>query len=237
MQSSCPRAWPPSTDFEHCFRALPPSTVLVITSALGAQQGTSRTDNVAGFPSSPWDVAILPVLKPVDRTPILENSPRPPMEATKKAEPRQPEVLSLENVLKRVPLLRRIVKDAVECFEGRRKAKEFFEELTIISRKFSSSEIYETLSSLRRDVSEADRALEAFEKEVKDLGGILKDPGRGLAYFYSQRDERKIFLIWELRDPDLLCWHELDETFPDRLPIDMSGAARSDLGFNYHGRD
>jgi len=158
------------------------------------------------------------------------------MEATKKAEPRQPEVLSLENVLRRVPLLRRIVKDAVESFEGRRKAKEFLEELTIISRKFSSSEIEETMNSLRREVIEGDRALEAYEKEVKDLGGILKDSGRGLAYFYSQRDGRRIFLIWELREPDLLCWHELDESFHDRVPIDMAAGARGGFGVDFHGR-
>ena len=155
-----------------------------------------------------------------------------PMEATKKVEPRQPEVLSLNDVLKRVPLLRRIVKDAVDCFEGRRKAKEFLEELSIISRKFSSSEIEETMNSLRREVIEKDRAVGAYEKEVRDLGGTLKDAGRGLAYFYSQRAGRRIFLIWELRDTEILCWHELDESFSDRVPVDMAGSARSSSGLD-----
>ncbi len=156
------------------------------------------------------------------------------MDATKKMQqkmqPRPPEVLSLEAVLKRVPLLRRIVKDVVECHDSRRKAKEFLEELSIISRKFSSSEIEETMGSLRREVNERDRSLEAFDKEVRDLGGILKDASRGLAYFYSQRDGRKIFLIWELREPDLLSWHELDETFHDRVPIDFAAGARASSG-------
>lgn len=120
------------------------------------------------------------------------------------------------------------MKDAVECYEARRKSKEFLEELSIISRKFSSNEIEETMNSLRREVVEADRSIDAFEKEVRDLGGILKDPSRGLAYFYSQREGRRIFLVWELREPDLLCWHELDETFPDRVPVDLAaGGARA----------
>jgi hypothetical protein len=144
------------------------------------------------------------------------------MEATKKIPGMPPEVLSLEDVQRRVPLLKRIVRDVVECFEGRRKSKEFLEELTIISRKFSSSEIEETMNSLRRGIAEADRILESLDKEVVGLGGKLRDPSRGLTYFYSDRDSRRIFLIWDLREPDLLTWHELDETFSDRLPVDFS---------------
>jgi hypothetical protein len=144
------------------------------------------------------------------------------MEATKKIPGVPPEVLSLEDVQRRVPLLKRIVRDVVESFEGRRKSKEFLEELTIISRKFSSSEIEETMNSLRRGIGEADRLLESLEKEVLGLGGKLRDPSRGLTYFYSDRDSRRIFLIWDLREPDLLTWHELDETFSDRLPVDFS---------------
>ncbi|HZN59265.1 MAG TPA: DUF2203 family protein [Planctomycetota bacterium] len=155
------------------------------------------------------------------------------MDATQqRPQQRQPEILSLEDVLKRVPLLKRIAKDSSESVEGRRKAKEFLEELTIISKKFSSSEIEETTNSLRREINECDRALESYEKEVRDLGGILRDPGRGLTYFYSQRDGRKIFLIWELREPDLLCWHELDETFSDRVPVDLAAGAPAGSGLD-----
>jgi len=140
---------------------------------------------------------------------------------------RQPEILSLGDVLKRISLLKRIVRDIVDCYESFRKSKEFLDELAVIARKFSSSEIEETINRLRREVSDHERALEAYEKEIRDLGGILKDRSRGLAYFYSERDNRKIFLIWELREPDLLSWHELDETFSDRVPVDFHEDARA----------
>ena len=158
------------------------------------------------------------------------------MDATKKMSVRQPDVLSLENVLKRVPLLKRVVKDVADCYESRKKAKEFLDELMVISRKFSSSEIEETINSLRKEVADADRALEAYDKETRDLGGILKDPARGLAYFYSERDNRKIFLIWELREPDLLSWHELDESFSDRVPVELPQGARAGTG-DFPGSD
>jgi hypothetical protein len=149
------------------------------------------------------------------------------MEVTKKAERRPPEVLALEDVRRRIPLLRRVVQDVVENYNHRKKRKEFLEELTIISRKFSSSEIEETLNTLRREIGEADRALEALEKEVQGLGGKLKDPSRGLTYFYSERESRRIFLIWDHREPDLLSWHELNETFSDRMPVDFPEGAKT----------
>lgn len=149
------------------------------------------------------------------------------MEATKQFPSRQPLVLTVEDVLKRLPLLRRIVSDIVECYGQLRKAKERVEELTVISRKFCSSEIEETLNNLRREVVECERALEVYEKEVRDLGAVLKDRNRGLTYFYSERGGRKIFLIWELREPDLLSWHELDETFSDRMPVEFPSGARA----------
>ena len=109
------------------------------------------------------------------------------MEVTKKMQARPPEVLSLGDVLKRISLLKRIVRDVVDCYENFRKSKEFLDELVVIARKFSSLEIEETINRLRREVADSERALEAYEKEIRDLGGILKDRSRGLAYFYSER--------------------------------------------------
>jgi hypothetical protein len=129
------------------------------------------------------------------------------------------ETLSLGAVCKRLPLLRRVATDLVDCYEKRGNWREFLQELSVIQKKFSSPEITETMNRLRQDIAEADRSLEYYESEIRNLGGILKDPRKGLIYFYSQRDDRRIFLIWELGEPDLIYWHELDESFSDRLPV------------------
>lgn len=144
------------------------------------------------------------------------------MEGPRKPPERPPEPLTIEDVRKRIPLLARVIKDAVECFDSRRKAREFLEELRVISRKFSSAELEETMNSLRRQVNEGDHAIQEYEKEARDLGGVLKDMSRGLVYFTSERDGRRIFLIWELGRPDLISWHELDESFSDRVPVELS---------------
>lgn len=137
------------------------------------------------------------------------------------------DVYSPEEVLKRVPLLKRVVGDIVAAYQNRRKAKERLEELIVISRKFNSCEIQETIGNLRRQVNEHDRDMEAYEKEIRLLGGSLRDPRRGLVYFYSKRDSRKIYLVWDCRQPSTVSWHELDESFADRNPVEFHEGARA----------
>ena len=134
--------------------------------------------------------------------------------------PPQKVLFKPEEVQGRVGLLKRIVRDIVDAYERRRKVKELHQEFVVITRTIRSPEIDETVNSLRSELKDLDHTLDLLDKEVRDLGGILKDARKGLVYFYSERDGRKIFLVWELYEPDLVSWHELDETFSDRMPLD-----------------
>jgi hypothetical protein len=129
------------------------------------------------------------------------------------------EFLGPEDVLKRVPLLTRIAEDLEAQFELRRSKQERLEELVVISRKFSSSELQETISNLRNQVAESKRALEGLEREVRLLGGTVKDARRGIVYFNSTKDDRPILLVWDPAQPAAISWHEVDESFSDRVPI------------------
>lgn len=129
-------------------------------------------------------------------------------------------VFTPEEVLSRSGLLKRVVRDVVDAYERRRKSKELHQEFLAVSRNIRSPEIEETINSLRSELKDLDRHLDTYDREVRELGGILKDARKGLVYFYSERDGRKIFLVWELYDPDVVSWHELDETFSDRIPLD-----------------
>ena len=131
------------------------------------------------------------------------------------------QVLTAEDVLNRAPLLERIVRDFVDCYRSRKKNREFLDELSIISKKFNSPEIDETVYRLQREVAQFNRDMDAFEKEVHTLGGVLKDRERGLIYFHSRRDGRKIYLIWDMNHPDVVSWHELGETYSDRVLVDL----------------
>lgn len=129
-------------------------------------------------------------------------------------------IFTPEEVLSRIGLLKRVVRDVVEVYDRRRKVKELNQEFLTISRTIRSPEIEETLNSLRNELRELDRSMDSFDKEIQELGGVLRDSRKGLVYFYSERDGRKIFIVWELSEPDSLSWHELDQTFSDRVPLE-----------------
>lgn len=131
------------------------------------------------------------------------------------------ETLTLEQVQQRVPLLKRVVRDAAAVYESRRKSKEFLQEFVVISEKFNSPEVRETVSRLRRDIAQFDRDLDTFRNEVRSLGGVLRDEGQGLTYFAAEREEREIYLIWELDEPDLISWHGREQTLSDRVPVEF----------------
>ena len=148
-------------------------------------------------------------------------------------------VFTPEEVLSRAGLLKRIVRDVAEAYERRRNSKELHQEFLAISRNIRSPEIEETINSLRSELKDLDRYLDIYDKEIRDLGGILKDARKGLVYFYSERDGRKIFLVWELYEPDLVSWHELDETFSDRVPLEsrpLGTGTSAPTGQGHHPR-
>ncbi len=133
------------------------------------------------------------------------------------------EKLCADEVLKRAPLLQRIVRDFFSCQQSLKKNREFLDELAVIQRKFNSPEIEETANRLRREVAEAGRELESLEKEILALDGVLRDRERGLIYFNSERDGRRIYLVWDASHPQIVSWHELGETYSDSLPVEPPG--------------
>lgn len=49
---------------------------------------------------------------------------------------------------------------------------------------------------------------------------FIKDIRRGLVDFPSLRDDREVFLCWEMGEKDILFWHELEAGYAGRQAID-----------------
>ncbi len=56
--------------------------------------------------------------------------------------------------------------------------------------------------------------------EVNSHGCILKDVARGLVDFPFLKDGREIYLCWMLGEKSIGWWHERDEGFAGRQPIE-----------------
>lgn len=56
--------------------------------------------------------------------------------------------------------------------------------------------------------------------EVEKTGVIIKDFGAGLVDFPFEYEGRIVFLCWKLGEDDLCWWHEIEDGFAGRQPIE-----------------
>jgi hypothetical protein len=69
-------------------------------------------------------------------------------------------------------------------------------------------EYWEALATLRRDV-----------ESLNAQGIILRDPESGLIDFPSRREDRQVFLCWQLGEERVAFWHGPEGGFSGRRPI------------------
>lgn len=107
------------------------------------------------------------------------------------------------------------------------------------------TEWLESLLRAREEMSKATVLLDGFLREGCDVGGALlqrylnaflelrctlrefsrreifvKDLDKGLIDFPSFFGGREVFLCWEMGEPDIEHWHELDAGYSGREPIE-----------------
>lgn len=61
--------------------------------------------------------------------------------------------------------------------------------------------------------------INSYIREVEDLGCFVEEFKRGIVNFPSLYNGRKVFLCWRPEEASVNHWHELDETFNERVPI------------------
>lgn len=53
-------------------------------------------------------------------------------------------------------------------------------------------------------------------QRIQEMGVQIKDFDRGLVDFPHLRDDREVFLCWELDEDDIEFWHDLDSGYAGR---------------------
>jgi hypothetical protein len=61
--------------------------------------------------------------------------------------------------------------------------------------------------------------MQAAASKLAAWGVELKDPDRGLVDFRHEREGRVVYLCYELGEPGIGHWHELDAGFAGRQPL------------------
>ena len=85
------------------------------------------------------------------------------------------------------------------------------------SNGHSSSE--EEITQAQREVNRLTRELQRLLEEVTQRGIVVRDVGRGLVDFPSQREGREVHLCWLRGELEIGWWHETYTGFAGRQRI------------------
>src|ERR1700748_2074813 len=114
---------------------------------------------------------------------------------------------TVEQANRTLPLVRRIVEDIVD---QHRRWRETIVELDLVSQSAGPNDQTLRGEELVRQARDLSRELEAYQRELRDLGIQLKDPRLGLIDFPSDIGGRRVLLCWRLGEPEVQFWHEAD---------------------------
>ena len=73
---------------------------------------------------------------------------------------------------------------------------------------------------VRREIEAAGAEINALIEKVQGMGIELKDTETGLVDFRSIREGREVYLCWKLGEEHVSFWHEIDDGFAGRQPLD-----------------
>ena len=82
------------------------------------------------------------------------------------------------------------------------------------SNGHSSSE--EEIAAAEDVVTRLTHRLQDMVKEVTDLGILVRDIGRGLVDFPSNREGEIVYLCWQRGEPAIAWWHPTNTGFDGR---------------------
>jgi len=131
-------------------------------------------------------------------------------------------VLSLESVNALVPRLNQVVG---EQLERRAQIEARLASLTTLLGETPDglepqTEDPEEVARVRAEARALVLEYRAAWDELEAMGGVVKDPRRGLVDFYGRVDGQLVFLCWQYGEETVSHYHALEEGFPGRKAIE-----------------
>jgi len=132
-------------------------------------------------------------------------------------------IISIEEANRMLPLLRQIVMDIIQNWDqiiSKRTQLECAEkEMALVSAKREPASKDASVLELKADLNYLIDKINSYIREVEQLGCFVEEFKRGIINFPSLFHGRKVFLCWKPDEAQVMHWHELDETFKDRVRV------------------
>lgn len=114
-----------------------------------------------------------------------------------------------------LPLVRRIVEDVVR---QHRVWREKILELDLVSSTNRPGDS-ERASRLEREAQQLAREIDGYQRELSELGILLKDRRLGLVDFPSEVNGQSALLCWRLGETEVQFWHDEEAGYAGRQPL------------------
>jgi hypothetical protein len=119
----------------------------------------------------------------------------------------------------RLPELTRLLLHLQE--EGRKLAEAHGEQLALRQKiRGNGHNVEERQATLNKMEAPIEESLRQGIEQLAAWGIQVKDLERGLVDFPALREERTVFLCWELGEPEVAFWHETTTGYASRQPVD-----------------
>ena len=125
-------------------------------------------------------------------------------------------LFTVDHANRTLPYVRKIVEDIVR---EHRRWQEAIVELDLLSSVARPELPDPRAVALEKKSQRIAREIDAFQAELESIGIQLKDRRIGLIDFPSELDGRPVLLCWQLGEPSVQFWHELDSGFGGRQPL------------------
>jgi hypothetical protein len=123
---------------------------------------------------------------------------------------------TIETANRTLPLLRRIVSDAVrDYWRWQETVREY--EAVAAGRRIDQPD--DEADRLERETQRLARDIDGYIAEIRQLGVEIKGIDSGLVDFPAEVDGRPVLLCWQLGEESVQYWHEEDAGFAGRQPV------------------
>ena len=130
-----------------------------------------------------------------------------------------------------LPILEALLRTAID---SKQKVEKVDTELTELSQRivFNGGVLvdFERVAGLKSTKDASAEDLKEALMQIEASGCLIKDLDIGLIDFPCLVDDREIYLCWKLGEPNIRFWHNTDEGFQGRKPIDPEWAGGDDSG-------
>ena len=131
-----------------------------------------------------------------------------------------PRLYSLEDANRALPLVKAIVTDIVRLAHRISERRHHLEVLLPDSRRGCRDPYSEELQDVQLELDQQQARLGEYAAELGELGVELKDARAGLVDFPALINGRIVYLCWQLGEPEVGHWHDLDAGYAGRQAIE-----------------